>query len=842
MIRQIPRTGLPVEDCLPELIEAVGGASNVILKAAPGAGKTTLVPLHLLNEVLKSDQKILMLEPRRLAARASAHRMADLIGEKVGETVGYRVRLESKVSASTRIEVVTEGILTRRLQDDPELDGIGMIIFDEFHERSLQTDLGLALCLEIQEGLREDLKILLMSATIDTGQLSGLLKGAPVIETQGRQYPVDTRYIPQKPNSRLERSAAQVVQEALSKDKGDILVFLPGAAEINRVFEALKPVRTDHNVLVLPLFGNLGLKEQARAIQPGREGRRKVVLSTDIAETSLTIEGVQVVIDAGLSRAPKFDPNSGMSRLETGRVSMASADQRRGRAGRLGPGICYRLWAEPHNHGLAEFTSPEILVTDLSGLVLELGAWGTYNPDDLVWMTRPPVGHVAQARDLLKQLGAFDTEGRITRLGKDMAKLPLHPRLACMVLKSRELGAEYLACSIAAILSERDLFRRDRENPNANLLDRLDMLSSLSGPKGKGRQEDRGLPFGQIVRSRDDLVRRLGVRSTSMSPGPAGMLLAFAYPDRIGELREGSEVQYRLSGGRGARLPENDRLSSEPYIVVADLDGRDREATIRLAVPIGFKELVQAFDADIQGTERVYWDSKKQRVLAVTEKKLGALVLERKKQSDPDPEQVASALIGALREKGLEILPWEDEARAFVSRIRFARHHGNSADWPDLSEAALLEKLEDWLGPYLPGMSSLSDIENLKLLSILQTQLTHAQLQDLDRIAPASLKVPSGSRVRLDYSNPDIPVLAVRLQEVFGLEDVPKLADGQVPVSVHLLSPARRPVQITSDLANFWKSSYHDVKKDMKGRYPKHYWPDDPLQAEPTRKAKPRKK
>ncbi len=841
MTLSIPATGLPVEKNLPEIIEAVRRSSCVILKAAPGAGKTSLVPLHLLRDTIKSNQKILMLEPRRLAARASAYRMADLIGEAVGETVGYRVRLDSKISSKTRIEVVTEGILTRRLQDDPELSSVGMIIFDEFHERSLQTDLGLALSLEVQEGLREDLKILLMSATLDSTGLSALLKDAPVIESKGRQFPVETRYVVQKPNRRLEATVADTVTAALAQDQGDILVFLPGAAEINRVQENLSPLRNDKDIQILPLYGNLGLKDQNRAIQPDPRGRRKVVLSTDIAETSLTIDGVHVVIDAGLSRAPRFDPNSGMSRLKTGRVSKASAEQRRGRAGRLGPGICYRLWAEPLNHGLPEFTSPEIMVTDLSGLVLELAAWGAQNPDELTWMTRPPEGHMAQARDLLSMLGALDQEERITKLGKEMANLPLHPRLACMVLKSREMKAEFLACSIAAILSERDFFSRDRENPNSNLLDRLNLLTSQNNATDKNQPRKNSFQLGRIAQIRDDLMRRIGSRSKSMPTDLAGIVLAFAYPDRIGELREGSQIQYRLSGGRGARLLENDRLSSEPYIVVADLDGKDRDATIRLAAPVGFKELMSAFEHEIRISDRVYWEEKKQRVLAVTEKKLGALVLEQKKLSNPDPKDVARNMIDTLRDKGLNILPWDDDSLAFVSRVRFACHHNRSENWPDFSESALLDGLDQWLGPYLPGVTGLSDIKTLNLTVILEANLTHSQLKELNRLAPAFIKVPSGSHVRLDYSDPEIPVLAVRLQEVFGLQDVPKLAEGRVPVSIHLLSPARRPVQITSDLAGFWRTSYHEVKKEMKGRYPKHYWPDDPLQAEPTRRAKPRK-
>jgi len=825
----LPITGLPVEGILPELKGAFGAADAVILQAAPGAGKTTLVPLFLLNEMLPAGQKIIMLEPRRLAARASARRMAALIGEKVGETAGFRVRLESKISAKTRIEVVTEGILTRRLQSDPELEGVGLVIFDEFHERSLQTDLGLALTRQVQEVLREDLKILVMSATLDTDRLAKLLGHAPVIETAGRQYPVETIFAGRPPKGRIEPLVARTIETAMAEQVGDILVFLPGAGEINRVQTLLGKLT---NAVVVPLYGNLSQKDQDKAIQPDTEGRRKVVLSTDIAETSLTIEGVQVVIDAGLARNPSFDPNSGMSRLETSRLSRASADQRRGRAGRLGPGVCYRLWTAAEDRGLREHSEPEIATADLTGLVLELANWGVTEMSELPWLTEPPRGPVAQAKDLLGRLGALDDDGRITGLGKEMARLPLHPRLARMLSKGKKLGIGALAANIAALLSERDIMPRNFDAPNSDLRARLEILAA---PARNGA-------VGQVLRTRDDLLRRVGARKDVFDPSMAGVLLAFAYPDRIGELRDGRDGQYRLSGGRGARLVENDKLASEPYLVVADLDGKGREARIYLAASIQYSDIEAQFEDEIVSERRVFWDEKKARVLAVTERKFGALVLDSKRLKNPSPEEISGALLGIIGNKGLEILPWDKDALNFLDRVAFAGTHDAESGWPDLSKRTLLESLSDWLLPYLAGMSSLEHLRNLNLLEILTDCLDWEQRSRLEKLAPASLKVPSGSHIRLDYSDPETPVLAARLQELFGLEAVPKVGGGKVPVAVHLLSPARRPVQITKDLASFWQNTYAEVKKDLKGRYPKHYWPDDPLQAEATSRIKPRKK
>lgn len=832
------KTGLPVVDILTDLASVLANAPSAILEAAPGAGKTTLVPLYLLQEGLLGSQKIIMLEPRRLAARAAARRMADLLGEEVGQTVGYRVRLDSKISRQTRIEVVTEGILTRRLQSDPELEGVGLIIFDEFHERSLQTDLGLALARQVQEILRDDLKILLMSATIEGDRLSEALGGASLIRSEGRQFPVETRFLDRPSSKRIEHTVVAVTVQAMQEDEGDILVFLPGAGEIKRTEKLLFGSDKLKETLILPLFGNLPAREQDRAILPDPGGKRKIVLSTDISETSLTIEGVKIVIDAGLARNPVFDPNSGMTTLVTRRVSRASADQRRGRAGRLGPGICYRLWTVAEDRGLIDYAPPEIMTADLSSLVLELANWGVRDATAMSWMDAPPLGPWAQGQDLLQALAALDEDGKITEMGKEIVKLPLHPRLAAMLLRAGEVGAQALAADIAALLSERDILRRDPEFSNSDIRARFEILEEVrKGPAKRGT-------FGsvqQVLRVSRDLSRRLSIKDAGTNISFAGQLLAFAYPDRIGELREGSEVQYRLSGGRGARLTENDRLKGEPYLVVADLDGKGRDARIDLAAPITSVDIEANFADQITFCRRVYWDEKKERVIAVEERKLRALVLESRRINNPAPGEIAVALMEAIRGRELRALPWDTESLSFIDRVNFARHHDPDGDWPDLSIAELEKTLEDWLLPYLAGLMSLADIQRLNLADILKNSLSWNQGTYLSSFAPATIRVPSGSHIRLDYSKPETPVLAVRLQEVFGLSDVPKLAEGRVAVSVHLLSPARRPVQITQDLASFWRNTYAEVKKDLKGRYPKHYWPDDPMQAEATHRVKPRK-
>ncbi len=826
---------LPVNATLPELEDVLQGNTLVLLQAPPGAGKTTLVPLALRNADWLGGQKILMLEPRRLATRSVARHMAHLLDEKVGETVGYRVRMDSQIGPDTIIEVVTEGILTRRLQQDPDLTGVGLVIFDEFHERNLQSDLGLALCLQAQEILREDLRLLIMSATLDASSIVNVLGDIPVVTSEGRQYPVSVSYSPRAVKGRIEQPLASMVLQACSEQNGDVLVFLPGAGEINRVKTILEGQLDKQKNVLLPLFGGLNQKQQDLVLLPDHQGRRKIILSTDIAETSLTIDGVTCVVDAGQMRNPRFDPNSGMSRLITERVSKASAEQRKGRAGRQSAGHCYRLWTEAENRGLVPHTEAEITNTDLTGLLLELAKWGIQNPSDLTWITDPPSGNFAQARDLLMTLNALDKDGVITDLGRRLVSLPLHPRLARMVVLAEQVDETATACDLAALLEDRDIMRPSRENPNTDIRARLELLN---------REREKGSPgpARQVLRASDDLRRRFKAGKGPAHMNAAGSLLAMAYPDRIGELRKNSEHQYRLSGGRGAQLLNNDKLSSEPYITVADLDGRGREATIYLAAPITYRQIRDQFKEDIKDRTIVKWDEKQNRITATDETVLGALILDSKRSKHPDPELISKALLSVIKKKGIKSLNWTDDCVSLVQRVGFvAQYNFDPGDWPDFSETALMETVDEWLLPYLAGLTQVDQLMSLKIEEILLSRLSREQQAALNELAPSHFKVPSGSRIRLDYSVPDAPVLAVRLQEVFGLESVPNVGQSNIAVSVHLLSPAGRPAQITMDLAGFWQNTYEDVKKDLRGRYPKHYWPDDPMQAEPTAKAKPRK-
>lgn len=836
------KSDLPIVAALGEISTALINNNIAILEADPGAGKTTLVPLYLLNELVEPGKKIVMLEPRRLAARMAAQRMASLMGEDVGRTVGYRVRLDSKIGPTTRIEVVTEGILTRRIQADPELSDIGLLIFDEFHERNLQTDLGLALSRQIQDILRDDLKLLIMSATLETGKLSALLGNAPVISSKGRQFPIQTRFLEKPTKDRVEIKAARAINMALAEEVGDILAFLPGAGEINRVQSLIKADGKGKDFVVLPLYGNLRQQDQDFVLRPSVGGTRKVVLATDIAETSLTIEGIKIVIDAGLSRSPVFDPNSGMSRLETKRVSRSSADQRRGRAGRLAPGICYRLWTAAEDRSLVEYTPPEILTADLCSLKLELANWGVQDSSELPWMTPPPVGPMAQAEELLISLGALDANKKITPIGKQITRLPLHPRLARMIVKSTEYSGSNLACDIASLLSERDILRRDRGSPSTDIKDRLNLLNRHRQNKPVDRQDVDAPAIRQIMRTSKDLRRRLKPKEEKYDVNQAGLLLAFAYPDRIGELRGNSQSNYRLSGGRGAKLDANDKLLGEPYLVAADVDGKGSDARIYQAAALSYLEIQAAFEPEFITRRRVFWDEKRQRVDVVSEKCLGALILQTTRVNDASSEEISTALAMVIRNKGIKILPWDDASKLLVDRVIFAKYFNSKEGWPDFSSEGLTERLEEWLLPYLAGFTSLMHLQSIDLSSILKNELGYELCAQLDVFAPPTIKVPSGSNIRLDYSNTQIPVLSVRLQEVFGLREVPKIAQGKVAVTIHLLSPARRPLQVTSDLESFWRTTYSDVKKDMKGRYPKHYWPEDPLQAEATSRAKQRKR
>lgn len=819
-------TDLPIADVLPALRAALDAGPNAVVQAPLGAGKTTAVPLALLEAPWLAGRRIILLEPRRLAARMAARRMATLLGEDVGATVGYRIRQERKVSAATRIEVVTEGVLTRRLQSDPDLDGVGCVIFDEFHERSLHADLGLALCLEVQGALRDDLRLIAMSATLDAAPVAALMGGAPVITSQGRAFPVDTRFIEPRANARLEDTMASAVRAALDTEAGSLLCFLPGEGEIRRVAERLD--RLPPGVDLAPLYGALPPEAQDAAVRPSPPGRRKVVLATAIAETSLTIDGIRVVIDGGLARRAAFDPRSGMTRLVTERVTRAAADQRRGRAGRLMPGVCYRLWPEAEDRALLPAPPPEIRAADLAPLLLDLAAWGA-EPDALPWLDAPPPAAVAQARDLLNSLGALDGDGRITAHGKAMADLPLHPRLSHMILAARAHGLGGLACDVAALLSERDPVRGARD---ADLRLRLDLLH---GARADGLSLDRGA----LARARQDTAdwrRRLNLPRAEGTTG-AGACLALAYPDRIGRRR--AQGGYTLSAGRGAVLAEGDPLGAEEFLAVGDLDGAAQNGRVFLAAPLTRAEIEDLFADALTDGEVVRWDDRSESVVARRQRRLGACVLEDKPLPAPDPARLAEGLVDGVRRSGLHVLPWDKRTEQLRARIAFL-NAAEGAPWPDVSDAALLATLEDWLAPYLTGMSKLAHLRKLDLTETLKALLPWDLQQRLDREAPTHFQVPTGSRIALDYATSETPVLAVRLQEMFGCTEHPTIAGGRVPLVVHLLSPAHRPVQVTQDLPGFWTSSYASVKADMKGRYSKHPWPDDPLSATPTTRAKPR--
>ncbi len=716
------------------------------------------------------------------------------------------------------------------LQADPALEEIGLVIFDEFHERSLQADLGLALCLESQAALREDLKILVMSATLDGAAVAKLLGDAPVVASEGRSYPVEVCYAPppaRHNRQQLLQHVAGVTIDALNQEHGSALVFLPGAAEIRHIEQLLQAAQPGEDVLIAPLYGELSLAAQQLAIQAPPPGQRKVVLATNIAETSLTIEGIRMVIDAGLARAPRFEPATGLTRLETINISQAAAEQRRGRAGRLAPGICYRLW--PAGRHLLAHSAPEILEADLAPLALELARWGCRDPRQLHWLDPPPPGAYQQALDLLRHLGAVDTAGRITVHGEAMAELPLHPRLAHMVLQGRTMGAGMLACQLAALLSERDPLRRS-DLHDSDLRSRLALLRDHG--RSTGRQLD------QIQQSARQLQQQLRIQDKKTDLSFAGILLGYAYPDRIAQRRPGGGGRYLLANGRGALFAEHEALADEPWLVVGSLAAGEREARIFLAAAIDIDQIGTHFAGLIKSQATVRWDQREQAVLARQQRRLDALVLDDKPLDSPDPEQLRAALLEGVRQNGLRCLPWSKATQSWRSRVRFLRRLDKER-WPDVSDAALLERLEKWLAPFLTGMSRLSHLEKLDLQSALNTLLPWPQQRQLDELAPTHIQVPSGSRIAIDYDN-DPPVLPVRLQEMFGATDTPAIADGRVKLLLHLLSPAQRPMQVTLDLKGFWNGSYVEVKKDMKGRYPKHYWPDDPLQAKPTSRTKPR--
>lgn len=837
-------SSLPIDAALPALLQALTDRNEVVLQAPPGAGKTTRVPLAVLREEWLGDQTILMLEPRRLAARAAAERLASELGEKVGETVGYRIRLESRVGPRTRIEVVTEGILARRLQEDPALEGVGLVIFDEFHSRNLDADLALALTLNGRELLRDEqpLKVLVMSATLEGERLSRLLEDAPVITSEGRMYPVSNLWgRPFQPGEFIEPRVVQACLDAIEEQRGSILVFLPGQAEIRRVNQQLAETLGERSdVILCPLHGELDLSAQRAAIDPAPEGKRKVVLATNIAETSLTIEGVRVVIDAGLERVPRFDPRSGMTRLDTQRISRASATQRAGRAGRLEPGVCYRLWSEAQHDQLAAYSSAEIIQADLAGLALQLARWGV-TPSQLKWLDQPPSAAFSQARDLLHRLGALHSDGRLSAHGQAMAEVPAHPRIAHLLLRGHSLGLGDMACDVASLLGERDILR----GAGADLHSRLMLVS--------GEQKaQRGVQGGmqrvrQIARQYRTYLRGQPTQAVSDAGHSRwlGCLLAFAYPDRVAQQRRPGGAEYRLANGRAALFSEADALMKYPWLVIADLGSRQgqREERIYLASDFDPALFDSVLAEQVQVIDQLDWDEREGVLRAERQRKVGELVLATEPLIGLVEAARTQALVNLVRRKGLELLPWTPEVRQWQSRVALLREldlkQGGQSLWPDLNDVALLGSLETWLQPYLNNVSRLSHFGQLDLPSILRNILPWPLQQQLQEMAPTHITVPSGTSVRLDYSEVP-PILAVRLQELFGLADTPRIAGGRQTLKLHLLSPARRPVQVTQDLASFWANTYAEVKKDLKGRYPKHHWPEDPMDAEPTARTKPR--
>jgi ATP-dependent helicase HrpB len=848
---QLP--ALPIVDVLPALQAALAAHPAAVLEAPPGAGKSTVVPLALLEAGWLREQRILMLEPRRVAARAVATRMARTLGEAAGATAGYRTRTDTRVGPRTRIEVVTEGILTRRLQRDPTLEGVGCVIFDEFHERSLHADLGLALTLDVQAQLRETLRILVMSATLDGTGVARLLGEAPLIRSQGRMFPVETIYAgpaASRPEERLERRMAGAITRALTAHAGDVLAFLPGAGEIRRTAELLTATMGDDAVRIRPLYGELAAGAQDAALRPEPDGQRKVVLATNLAETSLTIEGVRIVVDGGYERRPRFEPASGMSGLELRRISQTSAEQRRGRAGRTAPGVCYRLWSESMQASLISQTPPEVVEADLASLALELACWGTVDArSSLRWLDPPPVAALAQARELLHRLEAIDAAGRVTPLGRRMATLGLHPRLAHMVVRAGALGQTRLAVELAALLSERDPLSGAPGARDPDIRHRIDVLHGEPPPAGMD------LDRGALQRTRQS-VERLGrelARSGDANSETGGtevphdlgahdavaLLLAFAYPDRIGRARETGGGRYLLSGGRGAAFAGPTALARGEYIVVAALDLGEREARIELAAAVELRLLEAHFAEAIEERDTVAWDARAEAVLARRQTRLGALLLREEPLPNPDPDAVTAALLEGIRALGLAVLPWRPELEQWRARVAFARAQEPDGAWPDVSDSALLESLDTWLAPWLTGITRREQLARIDLRGALHGLLDRHAQRRLDEFAPMHLVVPSGSRIPIDYRGAT-PTLSVRLQEVFGLVESPRIAGGRVPVTMELLSPARRPVQVTRDLASFWARGYAEVRRELKGRYPKHYWPEDPHRAEATRKIRPR--
>lgn len=817
----------PVQEILSELKDKLGLTQTVILQAPPGAGKSTIVPLALIDELWLQGKKIIMLEPRRLAARSVAMRMASLLEEEIGKTVGYRVRFENKISNQTRIEVVTEGILTRMIQRDNALEDVGLVIFDEFHERSLQADLALALSLQTQQVLRDDLRLLIMSATLDEKGLAEKLK-APVVSSQGKQYPVEVRYLGDAKDVHISVHMAKAIKKAWNEEDGDVLAFLPGTGEIKRTVELLE--QENLSALLFPLYGDLPFKKQQEAILPDPQRRRKIVLATSIAETSLTIEGIRVVIDSGLSRVPKFDPRSGLTRLETVRVTQDAADQRTGRAGRLTPGVCYRFWSEATQRNLQPNRKPEILEADLSSLVLELATWGIRDPNKLTWITPPPAGAVSQAKELLTILGALD-EDRVTKHGKAMAELPTHPRIAHMLVSN---VASSLAADVAALLEERDPLNT---SGSADLTLRLEALRKWRNKEYV--QADRNV-LERIERLAQSWrkVFSVPVENDRVDDYEVGKLLALAYPDRIAKRVEKHQERYKLVNGRMAKLPSHDPLMHAEWLVVAQLDAGSGEGKIFLAAPIHTEDLISIATP----VQEVRWNKERGVVEGVEELKIGNLVLSQSKLSFITDEKRIKVLCDAIQEHGMVMLNFSESVRELQARVGSLGVWRQNENWPDLSDAYLLRHVHDWVPPFLQQVNSINELQKLDWYSVLLSLIPWDKQRRLDELTPSRLEVPSGSMIKIQYADDGrTPVMEVRLQECFGMLETPTVNEGRVNILMHLLSPGFKPVQVTQDLQSFWNTTYHEVKKELKRRYPKHAWPDDPWTAKAVRGAVRRK-
>lgn len=865
-------TPLPIDAVLAELTSTLARSSTAVLVAPPGAGKTTRVPLALLDAGWVERKKIIVLEPRRIAARAAAERMAQTLGEKVGETVGYRVRFGSKVSRATRIEVVTEGIFTRQILDDPELSGVAAVLFDEFHERSLDADLGLALARDAQTGLREDLRILVMSATLDGARVAKLLGDCPVISSEGRAFPVDTRYLGRKPDVPIERQMADAIATALRADAGSVLAFLPGAAEIRRTQNFLSERVSDPNTEIVPLFGALDAGVQDRAISPPPKGQRKVVLATSIAETSLTIEGVRIVVDSGMARVPRYEPDIGLTRLETIRASRAAVDQRRGRAGRTEPGVCYRLWDEPQTASLEAYTRPEILSADLSSLVLDLAHWGASDPSTLAFLDSPPLPALTEARALLSELNALDEAGRITPEGNSLRALALPPRLARMIVDSHRLGSGDEAALIAAVLTERGLggdsadldarldnFRRDRSQRAQSarqLAERWARQVAANDDGARGNDVSaraRGSSSPSPLRGGGPLSSNAQKNTLTLNPSPqgggeplhssrsidlsTGLMLALAFPDRVARNRgNGSFV---LANGRGASIEQTSALAKSPYVAVAELTGTAANGRILLAAPITQAEIEAQFADHIQTDDEITFDRAAMALRARRRKKLHAITLSEQTLAVSPSAETARVMADGLVAPGLERLPWSKPLKQWRDRVMFLRA-ASPGDWPDLSDSALADKRGEWLVPALFDKTSLANFSAGDLSDALMNLLPWDLRARLDREAPTHFEAPTGTSLPIDYEAEQGPTIAVRLQELFGLNVHPSIAKGKIPLVLELLSPAHRPVQVTRDLPGFWRGSYAAVRSDLRGRYPRHPWPEDPASAPPTRRVKPR--